>query len=165
MQATPQANFVNPAVRNECKWMLGLPVISSVHLEFGNPSFTVMEVLHKQPDNTYLFDGNSVMSKLGRTNYLNTEAHTNLFFLSFWKKDNFYTLSVNEKADLFLTYPHDLFAIAWKGNTQFEGQHADLSRTGIFLNYRREYAFGIAKLVQNNLVLGTPAARRRRSSW
>lgn len=154
MQATPQANFVNPAVRNECKWMLGLPVLSSLHLEFGNPSFSVMQVLKKQPDNTYLFDGNTVMSHLGRTNYINTEFHTNLFFLSFWRKDNFYTLSVNEKADLFFTFPHDLLAIAWQGNTQFEGQHADLSRIGIFLNYRREYAFGIAKLIQDNMVLG-----------
>jgi hypothetical protein len=154
MQATPQANFVNPAVRNECKWMLGLPFISSLHLEFGNPSFSVMQVLNKQPDNTYLFDGNSVINHLGRTNYLNTEFHTNLFFLSFWKKDNFYTISVNEKADLFVTFPQDLFAIAWRGNSQFEGQHADLNRTGIFLNYRREYAFGIAKQVQDNVVLG-----------
>jgi hypothetical protein len=94
------------------------------------------------------------MSKIGRTNYLTTELHANLFFLSFWRNDNFYTISVNEKADLFVTYPHDLFAIASQGNTQFEGQHADLSRTGIYLNYRREYAFGIAKQPTENLVWG-----------
>ena len=154
MQSTPQANFVNPAVRNECQWMLGLPVISSLHLEFGNPSFSVMQVLKKQSDNTFLFDGNEVMKGLGRTNYLNTEFHTNLFFLSFWRKDVFYTLSVNEKVDMFLTFPKDLFAIAWQGNTQFEGQHADLSRLGLFLNYRREYAFGIAKPLSENLIFG-----------
>ncbi|HEY4787592.1 MAG TPA: DUF5723 family protein [Bacteroidales bacterium] len=157
MRSTPQANFVNPAVRNECKWMLGLPVISSLHLQVGNSAFSVMQVLKKQPDNTYAFDGSEVMSNLGQTNYLNAELHVNLFFLSLWRNDIFYTFSVNEKADLFLTYPHDLVAIAWQGNTQFEGQHSDLSRLGMFFNYRREYAFGMAKQPSNNFIWGMRA--------
>lgn len=154
MQSTPQANFVNPAVRNECKWMLGLPVISSLHFEYGNPTASIMQVLKKQPDNSYVFDGNEVMSQLGRTNYLNTEFHTNLFFLSLWRKNIFYTFTINEKVDLFLTYPRDLFALGWQGNTQFEGKNADLSRSGLFFNYRREYAFGFAKPISDETILG-----------
>jgi hypothetical protein len=154
MQSTPQANFVNPAVRNECAWMLGLPVLSSVHVEYGNPAFTVHQVLKKQPDNSYLFDGNEVMSKLGRTNYLNVEAHINLLFVSWWMKKSFFTFSVNEKADLFLTYPRDLLALAWNGNTQFVGKTAQLGHTGVFLNYRREYAIGIARQPSSDLVWG-----------
>jgi hypothetical protein len=103
MLSTPQANFVNPAVRNECKWMLGLPVLSSVHAELGNSSFSFHQLLTKQPDNTYLFNGNGVMNRLGRTNYLTAEAHANLLFVSFWQKKNFFTFSINEKADLFVT--------------------------------------------------------------
>jgi len=153
MQSTPQANFVNPAVRNECKWMLGLPVISSIHFEYGNPSFSVLGILRNQGDSAFV-DGNAVMNKIGRTNYLSVELHTNLFFLSFWRKNIFYTLTVNEKADLFTTYSHDFFAFATQGNTQFEGQHADLSRTALFFNYRREYAFGLAKEMREDLIVG-----------
>jgi hypothetical protein len=153
MHATPQANFVNPAVRNYCTWMLGLPVISSFHVEYGNPSFT-FKALKKQSNNTFLLDGNQILNKLGRINYLTTELHTNLFFLSFWRKDNFFTFSINEKADLFLTYPRDLMAIGVKGNTQFEGQTADLNHVGVFLNYRREYAIGMARRSSDDFVWG-----------
>lgn len=145
MPNSPQANFVNPAVSNECKLLIGLPVISSVHLNAGNSGFSLNQVLKKQSDNTYLFDGNSVMNNLGGTNYFDSEVHSNLAFVGFWLKDNYITFAVNEKFDFLLTYPSDLFAFAWKGNSQFEGKTAEFSRTSAFMNYRREYAFGITR--------------------
>lgn len=154
MRSTPQANFVNPAVRNTCEWLIGLPVISSVHVQYGNPSFSVVDFFQRQPDNTVVFGGDALMNRLGRTNYINTELHTNLLFLGHLQGDNYYTFSVSEKADLFATYSHDLLAFATQGNSQFEGKHADLSRIGVFLNYRREYAFGLAKPVSKKLTLG-----------
>lgn len=157
MHSTPQANIVNPAVRNDCGWMLGLPVLSSLHLEYGNSVFRIHDVLKKQTNDTYLFDGETVMRKLGKTNYLTTEFHTNLFYLGFWVKDNFFTFSVNEKADIFLTYPRDAFALAWKGNTQFEGKTANLGHTAGFLNYRHEFALGVARESGLDLVWGVKA--------
>ena len=156
MQSTPQANFVNPAVRNECQWMLGLPVISSLHFEFGNSISSLMGIMSQQADGTYVPDSSKILNSLGRANYINTEFHTNLFFLSLWHKDKFFTFSVNEKVDLFMTAPRDLIVLGW-GNSQFEGKHADLSRLGLFLNYRREYAFGVAKEISNDLILGIRA--------
>ncbi len=157
MQSTPQANFVNPAVRNDCSWIIGLPVLSSVHAELGNPSFTIHQILKKQPDNSYLFDGNDVMKRLTRTNYLDAQAHVNLLFVGFWRKKDYITFSVNEKADLFVTFPRDLFALAWNGNTQFVGKTANLGRTALFLNYRREYAVGIARQPARDFIWGVRA--------
>ena len=144
MHSTPQANFVNPAIRNECNWIIGLPIISSVHFNYGNSAFSVNQLLKKQTGNSYVFNGNDVIGHLGNTNFLSSEFHTNLFYLGFWKNDLFITFSINEKADLLITYPRDLFAIGLQGNTQFEGQTATLNRTGFFLNYRREFAIGLA---------------------
>lgn len=157
MQNTPQANFVNPAVTNECNLLLGLPVISSVHLNLGHSGFSFNQVLKKQGDGTYLFDGNSVMSKLGNRNYFDTEIHTNLLFVGFWIKENYITFTVNEKADLFITYPGDLFSVGWKGNTQFEGETAKFSGTAGLFNYRREYAVGIARKNESDVWLGARA--------
>lgn len=157
MQNTPQANFVNPAVTNECDWLIGLPVISSVHLNAGNSGFSFNQVLKKQSNGDYLFDGNSVMSKLGNINYFDTEIHTNLAFVGFWVKENYITFTVNEKADLFVTYPRDMFALAWKGNTQFEGETAKLGRTTASLNYRREFAVGIARSTNSGMWWGARA--------
>src|SRR5208282_5712086 len=75
MHSTPQANFVNPAVRNDCKWMLGLPVLSSFHVEYGNSGFSVMQLIHNLPDST-------IQSlNLNPINYITTELYINLFFL------------------------------------------------------------------------------------
>lgn len=157
MHSTPQANFVNPAVRNECDWIIGLPVISSLHLNYGNSAFSVNQLFSKQQGNTYIFNGDEVINKLGKINFLSAELHTNLFYLGFWKNDNFITFSINEKADLFVTYPHDMFALGWQGNTQFEGQTAKLGRTGAFLNYRREFAIGLARQTSSDLAWGIRA--------
>lgn len=142
---SPQANFVNPAVTNDCKLIIGIPVLSSIHLNAGNSGFSMNQVLRKQSDNTYVFDGNSVMQKLGKVNHFDTELSVNLLFAGFWYKNNYLTFSVNERADMFLTYPRDLFALIWNGNTQFEGETAKLGRSGIYSSYHREFALGIAR--------------------
>jgi hypothetical protein len=94
------------------------------------------------------------MNKLGRTNYLDAQAHVNLLFVSLWIKKSFLTFSINEKADLFVTYPHNLFALAWKGNSQFAGETAKLGHVAPFLNYRREFAVGIARQPHPDFVWG-----------
>ncbi len=150
MQATPQANFVNPAVRNECKWLIGLPVISSLHVNYGNSAFSANQIMDASN-----FDG--VVSKAKKTNFITSELQANLLFLGFWIKESYLTFSINEKADLFATYSGDALALAWNGNTQFEGKTAKLGNTGAFLNYRREFAFGIARKASDNLDWGIRA--------
>jgi hypothetical protein len=140
MPGTPQANFVNPAVTNDCNLIIGLPVLSSVHINAGNSAFSYNQFSKK--------------NRIGNVSYFDSEFHTNLLFVGFWVKKNFLSFSVNEKADLFMTYPGDLFAILQKGNSQFEGETAKLGRSGAFLNYRREYAFGIARQAGSDLWWG-----------
>lgn len=140
MPGTPQTNFVNPAVTNDCKLIIGLPVLSSVHVNAGNSAFSYNQLSTKE--------------RIGNVSYFDSEFHTNLLFAGFWVKKNFLTFSVNEKADLFMTYPGDLFAIIQKGNSQFEGETAQLGRSGAFLNYRREYAIGIARQTKSKLWWG-----------
>jgi hypothetical protein len=140
MPNTPQANFVNPAVTNDCNLIIGLPVLSSVHINAGNSGFS--------------YNGFSKKDRIGNVSYFDTEFHTNLIFAGFWVKKSFLTFSVNEKADLFMTYPGDLFAILQKGNSQFEGETAKLGRTGAFLNYWREFTVGIARQTKSDLWWG-----------
>ncbi len=154
MPNTPQANFVNPAVTNKCKLIIGLPILSSVHFNYGNSGFSPNQVLKKQSDGSYIFDGNSVMNKLGNVNFVESEFHTNLAYVGFWHNSTFFTFSINEKADLFLTYPGDLFALVWNGNTQFEGKTANLGKSTVALNYRREFAIGIARQTESDIWWG-----------
>lgn len=151
MQNTPQANFVNPAVTNQCNLIIGLPVLSSVHLNTGNSGFSYNQANH------VLTSGDAIMKRLAKVNYFETEFHTSLLFVGYWYKDNYLTFSINEKADLFTTYSRDMFSLAWKGNSQFEGKTAQLGHSGAFLNYRREYAIGIARETSSGLQWGARA--------
>lgn len=135
-----QANILNPAVVNDCNLIIGLPVLSSVHLNAGNSGFSYNQLATKK--------------SIPNVSYFDSEFHTNLLFAGFWAKENFLTFSVNEKADLFMTYPGDMYAIIQGGNSQFEGETANLGKSGVFLNYRREYAAGIARQTKSGLQWG-----------
>lgn len=151
MHSTPQANFVNPAIRNDCKWVIGLPVISSVHFNMNSTTFSVIQFSNSDQRE---INGRDLISKLDKPNFLITEFHTNLLYLGFWYNENFITFSINEKADLFVTYPHDLIALTGPVDLEAEGQTAQLSRAGIFFNYRREFAVGLARVTNSGLEWG-----------
>jgi ethanolamine ammonia-lyase large subunit len=40
MHAVPQSNLLNPAVQIQCKYFIGIPVLSSIHLNYSNTAFT-----------------------------------------------------------------------------------------------------------------------------
>jgi hypothetical protein len=145
MHSVPQSNFINPAIQGECRWFIGLPVISSTHLNLAHNGFTVNNLLESQEDTLYALDAERIEKKLARMNYLSSEFYTHLFAIGYKRKDFYFTFSIRERDDFVLFYPRDLFAFTYRGNTQFEGEWISLNGTGIQFNHFREYAIGISK--------------------
>ncbi len=157
MHFLPESNFINPAVQNECKLFIGLPVISSLHSHVSNSGFTAEQLLKEESGGGYSIDADNVLKKLGPSNLLTSEIHSTILAVGLRRDEYYYTFSIMEKDNLALPYTYDLMAFALKGNTQFEGQWIDLKGTGVFYNHIREYAFGISKVYSNNLKLGIKA--------
>lgn len=147
----PQVNTLNPAFQNTCKLFIGLPVISSVHLNYGNDAFSYKQLFKKDGDG-YIIEPSNISP--GRVRSASTEGYIALFNLGFWHKKKYITFSVHEKIDASGFFNRDLFSVASGGNTLYEGSEADFSRSGLILDYRREYALGIAQQVNKTTTLG-----------
>ncbi len=145
MHSVPQSNFINPAIQAECRWFIGLPVISSTHFNLAHNGFTVNHLLEEQGEGVYSLDAERIVRKLTGMNYLSSELYTHLFAIGHKRKDYYFTFSIRERNDFILFYPKDLFAFVYRGNTQFEGEWISLNGTGIQFNHFREYAVGVSR--------------------
>ena len=154
MHALPEANYINPAVQNECGVFIGLPLLSSFHMNVANNGFTLGQLLNRQSDGSYTIDADNVLNRLWRRNYFSSEAHSVLFAAGLKRGKYYYTFSVTEKSNLTGIYTRDLVAFGLEGNTQFEGEWIDLNGSGILLSHLREYAFGISKRYSRNFTMG-----------
>jgi hypothetical protein len=157
MHFLPEANYVNPAVQNECKLFVGLPIISSVHSHASNSGFTAGQLLNKNSNGTYTMDADNVINKLAPRNLFTTEFHTAILAIGYRRDNYYFTFTIMEKDNMASLYTQDLTAFALKGNTQFEGQWINLKGSGILYNHLREYAFGISKVKNDRLTLGARA--------
>ncbi len=158
MHDVPQANYVNPAVQYQCKWIVGLPGLASVHANYNNSAFALNEGLRydSSTDSSYLnFDG--VMGQLNNTEIVQSSVYYTPLYAGFWLKDNWITLSITEKITSYNTVPKEAAELLWYGNTPFVGRQASID--GLRLNglHYREYALGIAREVSERLTLGLHA--------
>ena len=64
MHSVPQSNFINPAIQGECRWFIGLPVISSTHLNLAHNGFTINHLLEIQGEDQYSLDAEKIDRKL-----------------------------------------------------------------------------------------------------
>jgi hypothetical protein len=141
LQSNPQVNTLNPAFQNSCKIFIGLPVISSVHFNYGNDAFSYRNLFRKQGNEYPISSGNL---SYGSNYSIATELYAGLIHVGFWIKDKYITFAINEKSDFGTFFSRDLFSLALEGNSAYEGEKTKLSPTGILFDYRREYALGIA---------------------
>lgn len=147
----PQVNTLNPAFQNECKLFIGLPVISSIHFNYGNDAFTYKQ-LFREEGNGYVVSPSGISP--GRVRSISSEVQIAIVNIGFWYKKKYITFSIHEKADAATFFNKDLFAVATAGNTPFEGEIADFSRTGMYFDYRREYALGVSQKINETTTLG-----------
>jgi hypothetical protein len=140
-----ESNFLNPAVQSECKWFIGLPVISSVHLNLANSAASYRQLVTNTSDSTAQLNIDKVVNRLGLRTLIETEIHATLLALGYKLNDYYFAFSIIEKNNIPITLSKDIFALAWKGNTQFEGEHASTRGTSIYATHYREYAFGISR--------------------
>lgn len=157
MHSVPQSNFLNPAVQQDCGVFIGLPVISSIHVNIANSGFTLGHILEKTSETSYIIDADYVKNRLAPNNFISTELHTSLLAIGIRHNNYCFTFSVNEKDNALVFYPRDLVLFALEGNTQFEGERLSFHQTGVFFNHYREYALGISKQVDDNRIFGLKA--------
>ena len=152
----PQANYLNPAYQIPCKWWVGVPVLSSLHLNYANSLFSFNSLFPGDANGRNL-DLNSQVNKINRNNFIGLETHITLFGLGYRKNDWYYNFMITEKAEVDLFLSKGFVGFAWNGNAASIGETIKIKNTGIYLNHYREYAFGVSKQVNDNLLAGVKA--------
>jgi hypothetical protein len=154
MHSIPEANFVNPAVQIECGTFIGLPLISSFHMNIANSGFTAGKFLTLYTDNTISRNFDMETDGMPNRNYFLTEFHAVLLAVGIKRKDYYYTFTVTEKNNAMIMYTPDLAAFSLRGEGEFEGQLLSLKGTNVVFNHLREYAVGISKEYSDAFTFG-----------
>ncbi len=116
------------------------------------------QLLNSNTPGEYSIDASTIHDKLGNRNYFSTEVYVSLLHVGIKIKNRYYiTFGIRERNDLNLFYTKNLFSLAYKGNTQYEGEWVSLKGTGIQFNHFREYSIGISKIVDEYTTYGIRA--------
>ncbi|NBC82081.1 MAG: hypothetical protein GVY19_01740 [Bacteroidetes bacterium] len=143
MHQIPEANYLNPAVQAPCKFFIGIPVLSSMHINVAHSGFSANDLV-SNAGGSYEFTPVNVINQPGQRNYFSSELYISLLQLGYKTNGYYFNFTIRERNDFNLFYPRDFFQFVLEGNTPFEGEEISLRRLDAQLNHYREYAFGLA---------------------
>jgi hypothetical protein len=157
MDGVPQSYLVNPANRPRCNIYIGIPAISPFQVFVGSSSFSVNDIMWYENDSTRFFyntleSQKDFLNKLGKGNFISTEASTNIFSFGFKSGDLYYTYDLTERVTFRGFYPGDLFKLFLEGNER--GEEFDFSSMGVEAAGFLEFAAGVTHPVNDQLQLG-----------
>jgi hypothetical protein len=150
----PQSSFLNPAVPLACGWTIGIPVLSSIHSNYGNNFIAFNQLFTNSGNGVYTSDIAGAEKLLKGNNIVSAEAHVELFGLGYRYKEWSFMATAIEKSNTLTNVPRDVFALALHGNSQFEGQRVSLNRTSAFGSWYTELGFSVAKEVVDGISWG-----------
>lgn len=152
MHSVPQSGYLNPAVQLKCNWFIGLPLLSTVHVNYSNSAFTYNDLA----DGTEL-TLDDVYRRLHRMNMISSEATVYPVSLGYRDGSDYYTFSVADRFTTFNSFSRQLAGMLLYGNTQFIGETARFNNTRINATYFREYKAGWSRKLDRITTIGARA--------
>ncbi len=156
MHDLPQANYLNPALCNECKLFIGIPIIGSNHINAFSTGFT-LDDLYVNENGNIKFDPGPAINNFSTLELVESEMHLSLISIGYTYKNNYFTFNINEKFNSYSTINKYLALFLTGGNSQFEGVHINGSNTEVNAIHYREYALGWGRQLNKKLSLGIRA--------
>jgi len=152
MHAVPQSNLLNPAIQIQCKYYVGIPILSSLHLNYSNTAFTYNQLASQDTWNI-----EKVSGQTHRMDLYTGEFQLHPVSLGYRHKLLYFTFNVAEKAQLYQTIPGNMVQMAVHGNGAMVGETSrfDGFRPGGY--HSREYSMGISKVLGPYLTAGLRA--------
>jgi hypothetical protein len=138
-----QNTYLNPTVRSEHTFSLGLPVISSIQVQVIHNGFVPNSFLKIQ-DGTVIISPKNLNKQLNNENMLFFNGSIDLFHIKMriYNWDFWYGSRQNHEVALF--YPKAILSLAIEGNAQWAESVMDLSPLGLNASIYREHTFGAA---------------------
>ncbi|PLX02329.1 MAG: hypothetical protein C0594_12040 [Marinilabiliales bacterium] len=174
MHKVPQSNFVNPAIRSECKVHVGGAIVPffgqvflPVHINYSNNSFGYSDIfrygtgaysdslVHPFHPNAYESGfTQEFLDRMRQQNFINFEMHLNLLNLGINIKDYYLTFNITEKADARFGFSKDFIEFLAKGNQDAYGRTLNMGWLGLNAKHYREYSLGAQRKFGDKLHAG-----------
>ena len=155
LRGIPQNLSANPAQMPRYKSHVGLPVLSSVHINLYSSSITWGDLVKVQEDGVPLIDMQSAIDELDDKNFLSAQLEIDLLSFSYRIKSSYFSFGIKERMEIRFGYPKSFLELIWEGNGgSLLGEKVYLDGLGIDFNHFREYAFGIAHDFNGKMILG-----------
>lgn len=157
LQNIPESNDLNPSLKPNCKWYIGIPGINSVYIQEHN-DITYSDVLYKKLNTDSLFHplNNSgyfdeFRKKLEESSLFNVDVNETLLRFGFKINNGYFHFSNSIKTSVNYTLPKD---VAWVINGMAEAEAVDFSPLGINTISYHEFSFGYSHDIKHNLTVG-----------
>lgn len=152
MQKVPQTNLLNPALQIQCKYYVGIPVLSSVYANYSNSAFT-----YKDLASTDTWDLEGITRQMHRKDLYSAAVQLNLLGLGYRHKSFYFTFNINENVKAYSTVPGKMVEMGVKGNGSFLDETVKFNglRPGAY--HIRSYSFGVSKVLGPYLSAGIRA--------
>ncbi len=164
MERLPQVTSMNPAIQPVSSFYLGFPVVSNVNLNVGNNTLSYNDIIFESEEVgskiTFLhpsYNIDNFLNKMNDNNDIFTELSTNIFNIGFRADDSYFTIKIQEKSDIRMSYPRDMAEIMLKGNSDFKGETAHFGDFSIHSGHYLEYSLGYSQQVTDELTFGINA--------
>ncbi|WP_435623257.1 DUF5723 family protein [Flagellimonas sp.] len=157
----PQSLMVNPGVKANEKWHVGIPALSGISFQGASSGVTVNDLFANDGIDFNVKVRERVINALSRRDDFSTTSQIEIFSVGFRgrnRPDDYYSFGMYGETDVIVYWPRDLAILAFEGNGGANiGRSFDLGH----LNVRGEMVnvlhFGINRKVNSELTVGLRA--------
>lgn len=147
-----QSAHVNPALEQQTRIWVGIPVISGVHFHYHNSGFALIDLFERGTDINQNKD--RLILSLNDRSQLAINQSIDLLGVGFRAFKGFVRVGATQQIDYRMTYPADLFRLVNFGNTTPENRNLDVGGFTFESLVRTNYYVGYQRKVNEKLQLG-----------
>lgn len=155
-RSLPQANELNPAFYSDQVVVVGLPAVSSIHMQYDGGPFSFANMFTKNTDGTYEMDYDKISDKLNLINTMSLNGDISLFYLGMNFNRNHFSLGVRQKVISSLSFDEDVanLLIYGNGHEDLLGEKISFNETSLIENAYLEFGLGYARDINDKLTVG-----------
>jgi hypothetical protein len=155
-RSLPQANELNPAFYSEQLVVVGLPAVSSIHMQYDGGPFSFDNMFTKNMDDTYDIDYDKISDKLNSRNTMSLNGDVSLFYLGMNLNRNHFSLGVRQKVISSFSFDEDVanLVIYGNGHEDLIGEKISFNQTTLNENAYFEFGLGYARDINDKLTVG-----------